>query len=226
MKVGLLIIATNKYKVFLNRLVVSADKYFMPENDATYFIFTDEENTDIKSTRNLEIIKVEHRSWPWMTLGRYKIFTDNSEKIKEMDYVFYIDVDMLFVGRVDDSILSDRVATQHPGFAGQRGTPDNNPKSLAFVSEDENMQYFAGGFNGGSAQEFLKMAQLLSKNIEIDYSRGIVALWHDESHLNRYFIDNPPTKILNHSYCCVEGSRDFIGDRKILALVKDKNYRD
>lgn len=218
-KVGLLIIATNKYKTFLNPLIQSADKFFLKNQDVTYFVFSNVE-TDINSERKIVKIDVEHKPWPWMTLGRYDIFTKNSEHFKDFDYLFYCDVDMLFLDTVDNEILSDRVATQHPGWYGRRGTPEENPRSLACVYPNEEMQYFAGGFNGGSCSEFLKMSKKLSENIWKDLSNGIIAIWHDESHLNRYFIDNPPTNILDPSYC-YPGSWDIPFPKRLLALVKD-----
>lgn len=221
-KIGLLIIATNKYIQFLDKLIISADKYFLTNYDVTYFIFTNKD-IDIKSKRNIVKIEVDHKEWPWMTLGRYKIFTENSNILSNMDYLYYCDVDMLFVNNVGDEILSDRVATQHPGYYGTRGTPETNNISLACVRPYEEMQYFAGGFNGGSSSEFLKMSKIISNNIDIDYSNGIIAVWHDESHMNRYFIDNPPTKILDPSYCYPE-SWNINFDKKLLAL--DKNHSD
>jgi len=221
-KIGLLIIATNKYVQFLEKLIPSADIFFLPNQDVTYFIFTNKD-IDIKSKRNIVKINVEHKDWPWMTLGRYKIFTENSKILSKMDYLYYCDVDMLFVGDVGDEILSDRVATQHPGYYGTRGTPETNNISLACVRSEEEMQYFAGGFNGGSSVEFLKMSKIISRNIDIDYSNGIIAVWHDESHMNRYFIDNVPTKILDPSYCYPE-SCVIPFDKKLIAL--DKNHSD
>lgn len=221
-KIGLLVIATNRYTQFLQPLIDSANKHFLNGHEVTYFVFTNQ-SIKIESEREVKKFHVEHKEWPWMTLGRYKIFSNVSEILKEMDYLYYCDVDMLFVDNVGDEILSDRVATQHPGYVGRRGTPDENPNSLACISRDEPMQYFAGGFNGGSSVEYLKMAKLISNNIDIDYSKGVIALWHDESHLNRYFIDNPPTKILDPSYCCNEGWHDCPFGRRLLAL--DKNHQ-
>jgi histo-blood group ABO system transferase len=223
MKIGLLIIATNKYIQFLEPLIDSADKFFLPNQEVTYFIFTNKD-IEIISNRNIVKIEVEHRKWPWMTLGRYKIFSDNSDTLSEMDYLFYCDADMRFVDVVGDEILSKRVATQHPGYFGRRGTPETRLESLACVRENEEMQYFAGGFNGGTSEEYLKMARHISNNIDIDYSSGIIAVWHDESHMNRYFIDNKPTKILDPSYCCVENWHDCPFGRKLLALIKNHNY--
>jgi len=218
-KIGLLIIATNKYTDFLQPLIDSADIFFKPGN-VTYYIFTNKD-IDIKSNREVVKIMIEHQDWPWMTLGRYKIFSNNENILSNMDYLYYCDADMRFVDSVGIEILGDRVATQHPGFYGRRGTPETNPNSLAYVLPHESMEYFAGGFNGGKTSEFLKMSKLLSNNIDTDYSNGIVAIWHDESHMNRYFIDNKPTIILSPSYCYGE-SMNIPFHKRILAL--DKNH--
>jgi histo-blood group ABO system transferase len=67
------------------------------------------------------------------------------------------------------------------------------------------------------------MANKISENIDIDYSRNIIAVWHDESHMNRYFIDNKPTLILSPSYCYGESMNiPFI--KKLVAL--DKNHQE
>lgn len=219
-KVGLLIISTNKYISFLNELLSSADKHFLPHHHVEYFVFTDHESIEINSARPINLINVPHKEWPWMTLGRYEIFSQKSDYFGGMDYLFYCDADMRFCDTVSDEVLSDRVATQHPGYYGSRGTPETNPNSLAYVSQFEFMQYFAGGFNGGTKVEYLRMSHTLSKNIQQDYDNGIIAIWHDESHMNRYFIDNPPTKILDPGYCYGESLRPPFHPR-LIALDKD-----
>jgi histo-blood group ABO system transferase len=220
MKIGLLIIGTNKYTQFLQRLITSADKHFLTDKDVTYFIFTNKDDFTIETNRNVVMVPVEHKPWPFMTLYRYKIFTQNSDFLKDMDYLYYCDADMLFVGDFGDEILGELVATQHPGFYGRRGTPEHRPQSLAYVGPNEKMQYFAGGFNGGSKNGFLKMAKEIDKNIDIDFNNGVVAIWHDESHMNRYFINNPPTIILSPSYCYGE-LMNIPFEKKLLSL--DKN---
>lgn len=219
MNVGLLIIATNKYIQFLQPLIESADKYFLPNQEVTYFIFTNQ-NVDIKSNRNIVKIDTDHKEWPWMTLGRYQIFTNNSETLSTMDYLYYCDSDMRFIDFVGDEILSDRVATEHCGYYKVRGTPETNSNSLAYVRPDEYMEYLAGGFNGGRSEEYLKMSKILADRIDDDFKRGIIAVWHDESHMNRYFIDNKPTLVLDPGYCFHEGStRNFT--KRLLALSKN-----
>lgn len=222
-KVGLLIIATNKYIDFAINLIHSADKHFLVDEDVEYFLFTDHSDLKIESQKKINIIKINHSPWPWMTLGRYKIFNDHKALLQYRDYLFYCDADMRFSDCVGNEILSDRVATQHPGYYDTRGTPETNPKSLACVFPFEHMQYFAGGFNGGSSSEYLKMAERLSGNIQHDYNNGIIAVWHDESHINRYFLDNPPTKILDPGYCYGESLKPPFTPR-LIAL--DKNHKE
>lgn len=226
MKIGILLIATNKYNHFLQPVISSADTFLLKNSDVTYFVFSDQKH-QIETKRKVIYLEIQHQPWPFMTLGRYHFFNKEKELLLEMDYIFYCDVDMLFVSEVGTEILDERVATLHPGYLGQRGTPDTNTNSLAYVAPNEKMQYFAGGFNGGSSSEFLKMSNILSRNIDTDLKKGVIALWHDESHLNRYMIDNPPTKILDPSYCCPEQWVDCPYGRKLLALEKNHaEYRD
>jgi len=221
MKIGLLLISTGKYSVFLEPLITSARKFFLKNHEVTYFLFTDCDK--FENEQDVISIHKEHEAWPNPTLKRYETFHKNRDKLEHVDYLFYCDVDMLFVDEVGDEILSDRVATIHPGFLGGRGTPETRKESLAYIGPEEEMTYFAGGFNGGKTGLFLDMAKTLSENINKDLQNGIIALWHDESHMNRYFIDNPPTKALTSSYCYPE-SWNLPFKKKLLAL--DKNHKE
>ena len=223
-KIGLLIICTNKYVRFLENLIKSADSHFLKNQDVTYFVFTNKD-IEVLSDRNIVTIPVEHKEWPWMTLGRYKIFSENSDKLSEMDYLFYCDVDMLFVNEIGDEVLSDLVGTLHHGYygvskSGLSGTIESNQNSLAYINPESIEMYFAGGFNGGKSDRFLTMAKVLSSNIETDFNNGIIAVWHDETHLNKYFVDNKPEIILSPSYCYYENSGDNRFEQKLVALIK------
>ena len=55
-KVGLLVIATQKYDTFLKQLFETADKHFLKGCDVTYFLFTDTE----KEFPNHNVVKVTH----------------------------------------------------------------------------------------------------------------------------------------------------------------------
>jgi len=219
-KVGLLVMATGKYIQFIEPLINSADQYFCPEDEVTYFIFTDGQ-----PPVRADVIKIHQGrlGWPHDTMMRCRAYLNGYEAWKDMDYVFACDADMLFVDTVGREILSERVATQHPGFVGKRGTYETRPESTAYIGSRDGRYYFAGGFHGGSAVEFHKLVSTMLRNIEIDLAKGIIAIWHDESHLNRYFVDNPPTKILTPEYCYPE-SWNLPYHKRLLAL--DKNHAE
>lgn len=198
-KIGLLIIATGKYKIFLENLINSADIYFLKNYEVEYFVFTDE-NIYISSDRKINNIIIEHKEWPFPTLLRYKNFVENSNAFKDMDYLYYVDSDMIFMNDVNDEIFSDIVCTVHPWFLGNRGTPENNNLSLAYIPDNLNFQYMAGAFFGGQKNCIMNMFNFIHKQIEIDYNRGVIAKWHDESHSNKFFILYS-TKVLNLEYC-------------------------
>ena len=212
--IGLCIVATGKYIQFVKPLLDSAEKYFCPQHKKTYFIFTDSTQNDLLTTsykENIIIIPQKRLGWPYDTLMRFAIYNQHKALFAETDYMFATDADMLFVGFEGDEILHDRVATQHPGFEkniplwGSEPPYDRNAFSTAYIPYNEGTYYFAGGFYGGSRHEFISMIDLITQNILTDLEKyNYIALWHDESHLNRYFIDHEPSMILDRSYCYPE----------------------
>lgn len=199
MRVGHLVIATNRYIEFAKPLCDSAEQYFLPNHEKVMFLFTNMSGID-SAVR----VEQEHYPWPGMTLRRYEIFWNNRDLFKDMDYLYYTDVDMLFVGLVGDEVLGSLVATIHPGYynAPPYVLPyEKDPRSTAYVRPSEWHRYFAGGFNGGKRDNYLDMAKTIYSNIQEDFEHGYVAEWHDESHLNRYLIDHPPEVALDPSYC-------------------------
>ena len=68
------------------------------------------------------------------------------------------------------------------------------------------------------------MAEVLADRVTKDLENDVIALWHDESQMNRYLIDNPPTLSLTPSYCFAEEqmhNSDYPYEPKIIALKKD-----
>lgn len=227
MKICLLIIATNKYTEFLHNLCNSADMYFCNNYDVEYFIFTNKTDLKLITKRPYKIFEINHESWPNVTLKRYHIFSKYKEKILEKNYVYYCDSDMKFVNNIKNEIFSDKVVTIHPGFYNKnlnQLTYERNKNSTAYISYNSGKKYYAGGFNGGKSEYFLKMSEIIKNNVDIDLKNNIIAKWHDESHLNYYYnILESPTLELSPSYCYPE-SWNIPFDKKILAL--DKNHKE
>ncbi|NQZ13238.1 MAG: hypothetical protein HRT94_00240, partial [Alphaproteobacteria bacterium] len=46
---------------------------------------------------------------------------------------------------------------------------------------EEGEKYYAGGFNGGSTKEFLKMSEVIADRVTKDLENDVIALWHDVS---------------------------------------------
>jgi histo-blood group ABO system transferase len=198
-------------------------------------------------------LPIEHEPWPLVALHTYHYFTRYAERFAGLDYLYFIDVDMRFVARCADEILphsSGLVAVEHPdywrghrGFASRaidavtggrwsaRPLPhaalpfERDPRSTACVSDPHHRYYYAGAFAGGRVDAFLEMAHALRDAVEADHRNGVIAVWHDESHLNRYLYAHPP-KRLAPAYCYPESVYSHLAHLEpvILALDKDHAY--
>ena len=227
--IGLCITATNKYIKFVNPLIESARKFFLKNHNVTFFVFTD---TFFEHQIDTQIIYLKHKPWPYSTMQRFEAYFNSKEILTEIDYVFACDSDMLFLDNVSDEILHKRVCVTHPLFWNNveeaKKQYEDNLISSAFVPQEMRKSYFAGGFYGGTAQEFTKLVECTAKNIRIDLEKNYIAIWHDESHLNKFFVDNPPTLILSPSYCYPENHFKWIQNfpfKKILVAL-DKGYNE
>ncbi len=197
-KTLLMLIATGEhYHQYISQLLESASHFFIP-HDA--IIFTDCED-QIRGSQRIHQIKYPSYDFPEASLLRYHAFLSRKELLSEYDYVFYCDVDMTFVGKIteEDVLVKGIVATEHPGYIGEGGPVEKRLESTAFLEMCR--PYFAGGFVGGSTEEFLEMSKTIAENIDEDNKYGILAIWHDESHLNKYLHDNPPSRILGPAFC-------------------------
>ena len=203
-RVGLNILAIGKYIVFLQPLLKSADDFFMTGHNVTYFVFTDDTGQAsrlIKTSRRVIFISEKNQGWPNNTLAKFRFISKHREVYKNIDFIFQSDV---FVSEVNSEALDLRVGTLHPWHYDQPRDSfpfDRNPRSLAYVNRSEGEYYFSGAVFCGCRDEIITMSETLEKNILRDLKElNYIALWHDESHLNRYFFDNPPTKVLSPEY--------------------------
>src|ERR1035437_5532615 len=154
MRIGLLIVATNKYIKFVPPLLKSAAEFLLPRHQVTPFVFTNMPDVPQGAIR----IEQEHLPWPGPTLQRYSMFVKNADTLKTQDYLYYCDADMRFSAPVEDEILGDSVATIHPGFYNKPQvlfSYERNPKSRAYIEYGHGRRYYAGGFNGGRRENFM-----------------------------------------------------------------------
>lgn len=228
------IIATNKYDRYIDGVIESARKHFFKDDNLKIALYTDSEFFLNNNEENVFKFRIEHESWPGPTLKRFHYFDLAKDLIKSTDFSFYIDVDSLFVKDIDNKTLgidehfSGTIGTLHPGFYGKCGTPERRPESLAYIPYTSRNSYFCGGFFGGTSEHFCELITVLKNNIDTDLSRDIIAIWHDESHLNRYFLSNPPSIVLGLGFSCPEESRSresHFMDPSIVFLDKEEHIK-
>ncbi len=223
MNVALVTIATNKYTRYVGPLFESARRWFCPDEAVTSYVFTNRP-ADIAPDPRLRVLECPSWGFPDATLNRYRLITDHADAIKG-DAVFWIDADMLFVGPVGREIVPEPAealtAVRHPGFWQGGGSWEERSCSMALTPPSLRTVYYAGGFQGGLRDSFLLAASCLAGNIDRDASRGVVAVWHDESHWNAYLATMQP-KILSPAYCYPDHLDLGHGiERRLLALFKD-----
>lgn len=224
-KVLLNIIATNKYLSFLDIILPSVEDFFFPGCQVDVLVHT---NLDLpensKNYSRVNVIKnhIDHESWPFTTLKRFHYFLSSREIIERSDYSFYVDVDSKFIKEISEDLLPTEgmAGTIHPCLFNGPGTPDRNPRSLAYIPERSNNRYFCGGFFGGTSKSFLEMSEKIKQNIDLDLSNGVMAVWHDESHLNRHFFSNPPEVVFDHPFAIAENLTQEKPESKVLFLDK------
>ena len=219
LNIGLCVMATGKYIDYVDRLLDSADRYFCRDHVVTYFVFTDQ---PYEHTNAITIYQPQ-LGWPYDSMMRFHTYLKHADQFAHLDYVYAIDADMGFVALVGDEILSDRVATILSVHLFKPQKPyEANPLSTAHVHVYDGREYYAGAFYGGSRDEFIRLLKTTSEQVDIDLARGYIAWANDESHINRYFVDNKPTLELSPSYCHFEHWQSPF-PKKIIAY-DDKNY--
>ncbi len=226
--IGILYICTGKYDIFWKKFFLSAEKYLFPGSEKKYFVFTDATQLYAEGNHKVQKVYQKNLGWPNNTLFRFKIFLGVEEELQKCDYLFFFNANIIFVDKIGNDILPGEandglLAVKHPGFWDKQIKDyvyDRNPLSTAYISNDKGSHYFMGGFNGGETEAYLQLVKALNYNIHKDLDNDVIALWHDESHLNNYLLTKNP-KILSPAYGYAEGY-DLPFKAKLIILNKDK----
>ncbi len=230
MRIAILYICTGKYHIFFKEFFDSCEEFFIPDVEKTYFVFSDHKELD--KYEHIKFYYKECEGFPNDSLYRFRTFLLAEDELKEFDYIFFFNSNMKFVQLVDKSVLPveedgylccldadyDKVYP-HPCFYPY----ERNKKSAAFIPRGlKGYRYYHGGVNGGRVKEYLEMCHTLKENIDKDYRNGIVAIFHDESHLNKFFSEHR-CKGLSSDYGTAEGY-EMVGKTKL--VITDKTRYD
>lgn len=188
-------IGTKKYKNFFPGFYESINNFFCNDEEKLILVSTDEPEHDFFKVKNVKIKKIEHKEWPYVTLHRFKYLLDFKEEILNSKLFFFIDADLWPSSKIElkeiDPFDKKFVGVQHPGFLNKIGTFETNTKSLANIFDNtyDLKIYRQGCFWGGKSESIIEMIEELDRRIDVDSSNGVVARWHDESHMNKYFLE-------------------------------------
>uniref|UniRef100_A0A668S817 Alpha 1,3-galactosyltransferase 2 n=1 Tax=Oreochromis aureus TaxID=47969 RepID=A0A668S817_OREAU len=227
--VALTVFAVGRYlDAYLKTFLTSAEQHFMLGLPVTYYVFTDSPekvpNITLASQRNIKVIQVQkHARWQDISMMRMRTISEiiESEIRHKFRYVFCFDVDQEFKGRFGSEALGDSVALLHAHYyklPKAQFTYDRNPKSKAFM-ETGDFYYHAAIF-GGLWQNVKHLVDACYLGIIEDKLNNVEALWHDESHLNKYFWIHKPSKLLSPEYCwdqSISDKRDILVTRLVWA---------
>ena len=234
MKLAVVFIGTGDYINFLPSYYEACEEKLVPNTEKTYFVFTDGEL--IGNPENLIPYYQEHLPWPYITLERFKYIQKATEYLSKFDYVLFLDADTRVVETVtEEELLTDKkyIGVHHPcHFLGM--PPHNQPPgafetrqdSTAGISEgDDTSVYFQGCLWGGKVPYVLEMIDELSKRTQDDLDRDVIAQWHDESQMNKFFSERrEDVHVMGPEYAYPEVFSQYCNfEPKIVHLAKDNS---
>lgn len=229
-KVAILYIATGRYTVFWDYFYQSAESNLLRECKKHYFVFTDDKELLKKKTdQNISYISQDKLGWPYDTLMRFDIFLSIEDRLNTFDYIYFFNANTEILKPIDAQDILP-IHQQNLVFAIQphafhrnkkKYTYDRNPNSTAYIAMNEGKYYFSGALNGGRAGAYLEMCRQLSRNTHIDLSNEQIALWHDESHLNKYALNRKDIKVLPPFFTRGENE---IWKKKAKVIFSDKSH--
>ncbi|XP_057576532.1 globoside alpha-1,3-N-acetylgalactosaminyltransferase 1 isoform X2 [Hippopotamus amphibius kiboko] len=208
--IGLTVFAVGKYTQFVQHFLASAERFFMPGFRVHYYIFTNDPaaipQVPLGPGRRLSTIPIQrHSRWEEISTRRMETVSKHiAERAhREVDYLFCLDVDMVFRNPWGPETLGDLVAAIHPGYFAvprQQFPYERRPVSAAFVADGEGDFYYGGAVFGGRVARVYEFTRGCHMGILADKANGIMAAWQEESHLNRHFISHKPSKVLSPEY--------------------------
>ncbi|XP_073078288.1 globoside alpha-1,3-N-acetylgalactosaminyltransferase 1 isoform X13 [Manis javanica] len=199
-----------RYTSFVQPFLESAEQFFMQGYWVCYYIFTDSPaaipRVPLGPGRRLSVLHIQKNSrWEEISTRQMEIIGQHIAETahREVDYVFSVNVDMVFRNPWGPETLGHLVAAIHPGYYSvprHQFPYERRPSSTAFVADSEGDFYYGGAVFGGRVASVYEFTRGCYMAILTDKANGIIAAWQEESHLNRSFISHKPSKVLSPEY--------------------------
>ncbi len=232
MKIAVMYICTGKYECFWDEFYRTSEAFFYPDIEKHYFVFTDSKRVMMQKHANVSYIYQAKAGWPYDTLLRFHWFAMVQDQIKAYDYCYYCNANSVFVGTIapeciplpteEKPLLFWCHTAHYDHYSSNDITTEQNPASTAYIGSDTVCRQHGGGFFGGTGEAFLKMTLELRDNIQTDLNHGIIAVWHDQSHIIKYGAQHAHLEV-GKDLICQEERNPVEGKCVMVFLAKEKN---
>nr|XP_012627212.1 N-acetyllactosaminide alpha-1,3-galactosyltransferase-like 1 isoform X2 [Microcebus murinus] len=209
--IGLAVFATGKFiDQYLKQFIQSANKHFMIGYNVIFYIMVDD-------FRKLPYIELG----PLRTCKMFAVFKDRTSLDQdfhliymmnlnvniiayiqhEVDFLFTMAVNQIFKSDFGVETLGSSVAQLHAWwyFKNSKDFPyERRSTSAAFIPLGQGDFYYHGAILGGMPHEVLNCIRECQNGMIKDNTNDLKSLY--ESHLNKYFFVNKPTKLLSPEY--------------------------
>jgi hypothetical protein len=186
----------------------------LPGIEKQYFVFTDSE--EIPFEKHIKTYYEKPKGFPLDSLLRFDMFLRIKEDTRDCDYLFFFNSNVEFNQTITEEIFipsaeeNNLLAVLHPGYFNKKPffLPIEKRKvSAAYIPYKKNTDYhyFMGSSNGGSRDAYYKLIQVCHDQIHTDIDNGVMAVYHDESHINKYLHERK-IKMLPPSFGHPEGN--------------------
>lgn len=208
-KVGILYICTGQYNMFWKGFYETAEKYLLKDlpYELHYFVFSDDNQLPYLETDRVHYHFQEKQGWPWPTLLRFRSFYSIKDELTDFDYLYFFNSNIEFVAPVTEELIPpigfNFTFTNHFAYYQKPEhvhTYDRNPQCTAYIPFGKGKFYVSGGCLGGRAKSFLEMSAILDHRIKADLKNNIIALWHDESQINKFVLNRNDVHTIHPGY--------------------------
>ena len=104
-------------------------------------------------------------------------------------------------------------------FSGGIGSWEKRKASHSFVRRKLRDNYYCGGTWMGVNEDFFSMVRSLENSVQCDINNNVMAIWHDESHLNKWATQNSHS-ILDPGFCYAQEFNHLSGLTQYIQAVK------
>ncbi|XP_078063455.1 N-acetyllactosaminide alpha-1,3-galactosyltransferase-like [Mustelus asterias] len=219
--IGMTVFAVARYiDRFLKDFLETAEQHFMRGHRVIYYVMVDNASkvpaVKMPPERTMTVIQIpKYPRWQDISMMRMQHISELIEQRihSEVTYLFCIDVDLLFIGRFGPEALGDLVGQLQAGLYPVQlkdYTYEQRPQSAAYIVPGQGDYYYHAALFGGRPNHVYNLTRGCMAGVLKDKALGIEAIWHEESHLNRYFLEHKPTKVLSPEYCWDRMPRSYI----------------